>query len=138
MLALENIIIGQAVESKEDVIKRCGAMLVKAGVVEEAYVESMIARDAGFSVAIGNLIAIPHGEKSAAEHIKKTGLCVITYPEGLDWDGNPVKLVVGIAALGDEHLEILQNIVETLEEESDVEDLVAAASKEKILELFTG
>ncbi len=138
MLAQESIIIGQGKESKEDSIKRCGELLLKAGIIEEAYIESMIARDAGFSVAIGNLIAIPHGEKSAVAHIKKTGLSVITYPEGLDWDGTPVKLVIGIAALGDEHLEILQNIVETLEEESDVEELVAAASKDKIIALFTG
>ncbi len=138
MISAENIILGQAKESKEDAIKRCGAMLVQAGVVEEAYVPSMIARDAGFSVAIGNLIAIPHAEKEAACHIKKTGLCVITYPDGIEWGDETVKLVIGIAAIGDEHLEILQNIVETLEEESDVEELVAAASKEKILALFTG
>ncbi len=138
MLTVENIVLGQAKESKEDAIKRCGAMLVQAGAVEEAYVPSMIARDASFSVAIGNLIAIPHAEKEAACHIKKTGVCVITYPEGIQWDEEMVKLVVGIAAIGDEHLEILQNIVEKLEEESQVEELVATATKEKILELFVG
>ncbi len=138
MLTVENIVLGQAKESKEDAILRCGAMLVKAGSVEEAYVPSMIARDASFSVAIGNLIAIPHAEKEAACHIKKTGICVITYPEGIEWDEEVVKLVVGIAAIGDEHLEILQNIVEKLEEESQVEELVANATKEKILELFIG
>ncbi len=138
MLTVENIVLGQAKESKEEAIKRCGAMLVQAGVVEEAYVPSMLARDAGFSVAIGNLIAIPHAEKAAACHIKKTGLCVITYPEGIQWDDELVKLVVGIAAIGDEHLEILQNIVEKLEEESQVEELVATADKQTILELFTG
>ncbi len=136
MLTVENIVLGQAKESKEDAIKRCGAMLVQAGAVEEAYVPSMIARDASFSVAIGNLIAIPHAEKEAACHIKKTGICVITYPEGIQWDEENVKLVVGIAAIGEEHLEILQNIVEKLEEESQVEELVANATKEKILELF--
>ncbi len=138
MLTLENIVLGQAKESKEDAIKRCGAMLVKSGSVEESYVPSMLARDASFSVAIGNLIAIPHAEKEAACHIKKTGVCVVTYPDGIEWDDELVKLVIGIAAIGDEHLEILQNIVEKLEEESQVEDLVATASKEKILELFTG
>ncbi len=137
MLKKEDIILGQAVEPINDVIKRCGAMLHNSGYVEEDYIQSMIARNDSFSVAIGNLIAIPHAEKSAASNIKKTGLCVITYPDGLDWAEEKVKLVIGIAALGDEHLKILENIVETLEEESDVEELVAAADAEKILALFT-
>ncbi len=138
MIKVENIILNQATEPKEAIIRRCGEMLHKSGYVNEEYIESMIARDAGFSVAIGNLIAIPHAEKSAAEHIKQTGLCVVTYPQGIDWDGTPVKLVIGIAAKGDEHLEILSNIVEVLEEEDDVTALVDANSKEKIIELFTG
>ncbi len=138
MIREEDIILGQAPEDKNAVIRRCGALLHKAGYVDEEYIESMVARDESFSVAIGNLIAIPHAEKSAASSIKKTGLCAITYPDGLDWAGTPVKLVIGIAALGDEHLSILENIVETLEDESDVEALVAAASKEKILAVFKG
>ncbi len=138
MLRAEDIILNQAVETKDDAIRRCGALLHKAGIVDEAYIESMIARDASFSTAIGNLIAIPHGEKSAAGSIKKTGLSVITYPDGLDWGGAPVKIVIGIAALGDEHLSILENIVEVLEDESDVEKLVAASSKDEILKMFTG
>ncbi len=137
MLRLEDIVLNQAVEPKDDVIRRCGAMLCQAGYVDEPYIESMIARDLSFSTAIGNLIAIPHAEKSAASSIKKTGLCVLTYPDGLDWGGETVKLVVGIAALSNEHLSILENIAESLEEESDVEALVATASQEKILELFT-
>ncbi len=136
MLRKEDILLNQAVEPKNDVIRRCGALLHEAGYVEEGYIESMVARDENFSVAIGNLIAIPHGEKEAASFIKKTGLCVLTYPDGLDWSGTRVNLVVGIAALSDEHLRILENIVETLEEESDVEALVAASSKEKILKIF--
>ncbi len=138
MLKEENILLGQKAESKENIIRLCGNLLHKSGYVAEEYIESMIARDAGFSVAIGNLIAIPHAEKEAACHIKKTGMCVLTFPEGFDWDGNQVKLVIGIAALGNEHLEILSNIVETLEEESDVETLIEANSKEKIIETFTG
>ena len=42
---------------------------------------------------------------------KVTGVVVMTYPDGIDWNGDKVKLVVGIAAKGDEHLEILGRIV---------------------------
>ncbi len=136
MLRTEDIVLNQASESKQDAIKRCGELLTAAGYADAEYTEGMIARDNSFSVAIGNLIAIPHGEKEYKKYIKKTGLCVVTYPDGIDWDGQKVNLVVGIAALGEEHLSVLENIVDVLEEESDVINLVSANSKEKILELF--
>ncbi len=136
MLRTEDIVLNQATESKEDAIKRCGELLTAAGYADAEYTEGMIARDKSFSVAIGNLIAIPHGEKEYKKYIKKTGLCVVTYPDGIDWDGQKVNLVVGIAALGEEHLSVLENIVDVLEEESDVVNLISANSKEKILEVF--
>ncbi len=137
MLTVNDVILNQATESPEDAIKRSGELLVKAGYAEEKYIEGMILRDQSFSVAIGNLIAIPHGELAYKAAVKKTGLSVITYPDGIDWNGTPVKLVIGIAANGDEHMEILENIVDVLEEEEDVENLIAKNSKEAIIEAFT-
>ncbi len=138
MLNKTEIILNQTTVNKDDAIKKCGELLCAAGYVTAEYTEGMMKRDNSFSTAIGNLIAIPHGEKEYAQYIKKTGLCVITYPDGIDWNGNTVKLVIGIAALGDEHLEILENIVEALEDEESVEELVAAADSDKITAIFTG
>ncbi len=138
MLRKEDIILNQPSEDKDAAIERCGRLLAEAGYAGSEYIEGMLARDNNFSTAIGNAIAIPHGEKEYKQYIKKTGICVITYPQGIDWNGVPVKLVVGIAALGEEHLEILENIVDVLEEEEDVIRLVEANSKERIIEVFTG
>ncbi len=136
MITANDIILNRESEDKDSAIRKCGELLAAAGYADAKYTEGMLARDNSFSTAIGNLIAIPHGEKEYKQYIKKTGLCVITYPNGINWEGNIVKLVIGIAALGEEHLEVLENIVDVLEEESDVEDLVATNSKEKILELL--
>ncbi len=138
MLNKTEIILNQPVENKDDAIKRCGELLTNAGYVSAEYTEGMIKRDNGFSTAIGNLIAIPHGEKDYAKYIKKTGLCVITYPEGITWGDNTVKLVIGIAALGEEHLDILENIVDALEDEQSVEQLVSSGDAEKIMAIFSG
>ncbi len=137
MLNKTEIILNQATEHKDEAIKRCGELLCKAGYVSAEYTEGMLKRDNSFSTAIGNLIAIPHGEKDYAKCILNTGLCVITYPEGIDWNGNVVKLVIGIAARGEEHLEILENIVEVLEEEDDVEKLVNESNIDSIIAVFS-
>ncbi len=138
MLNKTEIILNQPTVHKDEAIKKCGELLCNAGYISAEYVEGMLKRDNSFSTAIGNLIAIPHGEKDYAKYIKKTGLCVITYPDGIDWNGTEVKLVIGIAALGEEHLEILENIVDVLEEEEDVIKLVEAADTDKIIAMFAG
>jgi mannitol/fructose-specific phosphotransferase system IIA component len=132
------IILDLPPESHEDAIRRAGKLLVDAGACRPRYVEGMLARDKAFSTAIGNYIAIPHGEKEYKEDIIKTKLSVLTYPKGIDWGGQTVYLVIGIAAIGDEHLEILENIVDKLEDGDDTLALVKASDKDAIAKLFAG
>jgi mannitol/fructose-specific phosphotransferase system IIA component len=122
-----NIVTGLASEPTEAVIRRCGQMLLDAGYVPESYIDSMVRRNEHSSVSIGNRIAIPHGEDAAKASILATGLVILTYPDGIDWDGdgNLVQLVVGIAAKGDEHVEFLAKIAEEFEEVERVEQVVA-------------
>ncbi len=138
ILEKRNIVTGLAPEPPESVIRRCGRMLQESGYVTEAYIEGMVARDREFSTAIGNLIAIPHGTDEVKPEILATGLVVLTYPQGVDWSGQLVKFVVGIAALGDEHLALLARIVEAFEEESAVEAVVSQGDAEAIHRLLTG
>lgn len=137
ILRLENIIIGCKTEPHEDAIRRVGRRLVDAGLAGERYIEGMIARDRSFSTAIGNHIAIPHGEKEYKCDIKATGLVVMTYPDGIPWNDDQVKIVIGIAALGEEHLDVLGRIVEVLENVETVDEIVARGDAAEIHRLFT-
>jgi mannitol/fructose-specific phosphotransferase system IIA component len=136
ILDKDNIVVDCASEHHEDAIRRCGKMLVQGGYVEEKYIEGMLERDRGFSTAIGNAIAIPHGKKEYEKEILSTGLVVCTYPEGVEWNGEKVKLVIGIAAKGNEHLGILERIVEAFEDESAVDALVAAGNIDAIYSIL--
>lgn len=136
VLEKKNIITGCASEEHEDVIRRVGRMLVENGYAKENYIEGMIMRDRSFSTAIGNHIAIPHGESACKSEITRTGLVVLTYPDGVEWGDGIVKLVVGIAAAGDEHLEVLGRIVEALEDEESVDALVERGDVDEIYKIF--
>ena len=126
ILDRKNVVTGLPSEGREEVIRRCGAMLAAGGYVDEHYIEGMLERDKSFSTAIGNGIAIPHGAKEYKKDIRATGLVVLTYPAGVEWNGELVKLVIGIAAKGDEHIEILEQVVEAFEDEKAVDAMVAA------------
>jgi mannitol/fructose-specific phosphotransferase system IIA component len=138
MLKKENIILNQPKAEREDVIRRCGRMLADSGYVKERYIEGMIKRDNSFSTGIGNFIAIPHGEEDYKKDIISTGIVVLTYPEGIDWHGTPVYLVIGIAAKGDEHLDIMGNIVDNLETGDDVIKLVKEVDVDGVYRMLSG
>ena len=70
--------------------------------------------------------------------IKKTGIVVMTYPEGIEWGDDIVKLVVGIAATGDEHLDILARIVAAADDEEATDKLVETATEEDLFKLLNG
>ena len=138
LLEKQNIVLNCEASTPEEAILACGQLMVKAGIVEEPYVQGMLDREKEFPLAIGNHIAIPHGVNAVRPYIKHTGLVVMTYPKGISWNDDDVKLIIGIAAQGDEHLDILGRIVEILEEEEDTDRLVEHASVDEIYKTLNG
>lgn len=138
LLMKRNIVLNCSATDKEQAIRRAGELLVESGYVEKPYVDGMLAREKKLSTCIGNSIAIPHGESEVRKEIICSGLVVMIYPDGIPWDSETVYLVVGIAAVGDEHLEILRNIVEKLDTPESVESLVKSGDANKIYNLFSG
>ena len=124
ILRKENIILNCKSQKKEDVIKQLGRILVDCGYVDEPYIQAMLDKEKVFNTAIGNEIAIPHGIEDSKESIKKSGIAMMVFPEGTDWNGEMVRIVIAIAGRGDEHLDILAKIALNLSDTDDVDNLV--------------
>ena len=138
LLEKKNIVLNCKPVSPEEAIRAVGQRMVESGYVEEAYIQGMLDREASFSVAIGSHVAIPHGTEESRKAIKKTGLIVMTYPEGIQWGDELVRLVVGIASTGEDHLGILGKIVEVAETEEDTDKLVDTAGVDQLYKLLNG
>jgi mannitol PTS system EIIA component len=139
ILSTENIVLNKVLTNKEEAIRFTGQILVDRGYVEPAYIEKMLEREEMASTFMGNSVAIPHGTDDAKSEVKNSGLAIIQVPEGVDFgDGNIVKLIIGIAGKGDEHLEILSNIAIVVSEEENVEKIVSASTAEEVLSFFEG
>lgn len=110
ILAPGDVVLAASVAGKADAVREAGEVLVRAGAVEPAYVDAMLERERSMSTYMGNFLAIPHGTEEAKGTITRSALCLVRYDEPVDWDGEPVRVVVGIAGVGDEHLEILSRI----------------------------
>jgi mannitol/fructose-specific phosphotransferase system IIA component len=138
MLKMENIFLNQPKAEREDIIRRCGRILVDSGYAQERYIEGMLKRDNSFSTAIGNHIAIPHGEKEYKDAILSTGLAVLCYPQGIEWHDSIVHLVIAIAAKGDEHIDIIGNVVDKLDTGEDVIKLVERGDQKAVYNMLCG
>ena len=136
ILKSDNIILGLKSESKEEAIERAGKMLVKEGYVNNNYIAAMQEREKIVSTYIGMGIAIPHGVGEAKKEVKESGIVVLQDPDGVVFGDDLAYLVIGIAGVGDDHLEILSNIATSLEDETLVDKLKNTNNKFEILQTF--
>ena len=88
------------------------------------------------STFMGNGLAIPHGTDEAKGDVLASGLTLLQVPEGVGWNGETVKVVVGIAGKDGEHLDLLSKIAITFSEEENVDRIVNAKSAEEIKQVF--
>jgi phosphocarrier protein FPr len=135
ILIEELIHLGSKVQTKEEAIQAAGDLLVQAGRVEAPYVQGMLYREKTMSTLIGNGVAIPHGEFPDLKYIKETSISVLQIPQGVPWEeGELVYLVVGIAATFEEHIGILQNLANVVDEIERVNFLATTAKKSDIID----
>lgn len=126
--------LNQAPVSKEEAIRAAGQLLVEQGCVDKAYVDAMVERENRVSTYMGMGIAIPHGTSEAKGTVKKTGIVLLQYPEGVDFGKEKAQLVIGIAGIGDEHLQLLSNICNILEDEVVLEQMKTTDDVQWILD----
>jgi phosphocarrier protein FPr len=137
ILSEKTVQVGAASTDKLSAIKQAGELLVKAGYVAPAYVAGMLAREETMSTYIGNGVAIPHGKFEDREIIYSTGISVVQFPEGVVWDADEDEtayLVIGIAATSDEHMGILTNLAEVLEDEEAAAQLAQTTDPLEIIQ----
>jgi PTS system mannitol-specific IIC component len=136
LLQESSIVIDGGSATREEAITRAGELLVAAGAVDVSYVDAMHLRETSVSTAMGNQLAIPHGTNEAKAAVRRTAISFVRYSDGVDWAGREVKYVVGIAALGNEHLKLLARIAEVFVDPQQVHRLETANSPLDVMEVL--
>lgn len=132
LLRPENILTGLAPESKEAAIRRAGVLLQVSGCVDAGYIDAMLDREKVASTYMGEGLAIPHGTAEGKASVRRSGIVVLQYPEGVDFDGEKARLLVGIAGVGDEHLSLLAKVAGALEDPGVLERLCSTSDPSEI------
>jgi mannitol/fructose-specific phosphotransferase system IIA component len=134
ILSKDRISLQANATDKLDAIRKAGELLVTSGCVLPEYVAGMLKREESMSTSLGNGVAIPHGVYENKEHILHTGLSVLQLTNPVEWDeGDNVTLVIGIAASGDEHVGVLSNLAEAVDNEETLAELLKTNDPDVII-----
>lgn len=134
--AIELIRINGKATSRDEAIAEAAEMLIDAGAVTPAYRDSMFARESSVSTYMGNFLAIPHGTLEGVDEVLRSALAIIRYDQPIDWDGNEVRFVIGIAGKDGTHMDSLAMIAQIFSEIEIVEQLLEATSQEQFTGIF--
>ncbi|MBN9154173.1 MAG: PTS sugar transporter subunit IIA [Microbacterium sp.] len=137
VLTLGQVRIHSGGATREEAMKEAADILQAAGAVTGGYYDAMQQREQTVSTYMGNELAIPHGTNETKDTILESALSFVRYDGGVDWGGEPVSFVVGIAGKGDEHLGILSQIAILFSDEDDVARLKAAQTPEELFGLLS-
>lgn len=138
-LSESNIHLNANAADKQQAIEMAASALVQADNVENGYLQGMLARELQTSTFLGNGIAIPHGTLDTRSMVKKTGVQVFQFPQGIEWgEGNIAYVVIGIAARSDEHLSLLRQLTQVLSDEDTAAKLAKITDVDEFRTILMG
>jgi len=123
-------------------IRQAGGALVDAGTVAAPYIDEMIAtvEQLGPYIVIAPGIALAHSRPSPS--VNRAGLSWVTLATPVEFgnaDNDPVRLVVGLAALDhDGHIDLMAALAETLSDEPCLTQALAAKTPQELRSALEG
>ena len=136
VLEQRQIIAAGSARTQDKAIEEASGILVSVGAVTAEYVDFMRERESMTSTYMGNLLAIPHGTNEGKDTILRSALSFVRYVDPIDWNGNEVRFVVGIAGRENGHLDILSRIALIFSDDVEVAKLQEAVTELDILALL--
>lgn len=120
--------------NKTEAVRLAGQLLVDAGYIDPAYVDSMLKREAAANTFLGAGVAIPHGMIEDRHHIYHTGVAVVQFRDGVIWKaGDQANLVVAIAAKSEEHIALLRRLTRLMQRPQSIASLVSTDDAQLIV-----
>ncbi len=128
------------VENWEEAIRAAGKLLVDDGAVEPRFVEAMIrvAQELGPYIVVAPGIALPHARPE--DGVKRASISAISLKKPIEFGhekNDPVRLVIALAAEDNkQHVQGLADLAAVLGKAETVERLMAAESKDELLDIM--
>jgi PTS system mannitol-specific IIA component len=137
LLVKSGIHFGATASSKEEAVALCGQALVSLGAATNEYAAAMWEREQIASSYLGNFVAMPHGTDESRKFVNFGQIVFLRFAHPFMWDDEEVKLCIGIAAQGYEHVEIIGNLADALLDEEKFEKLLSTNEHDDVLKILS-
>ena len=132
-----NINLAENVSNWEESVRRAAGPLLDKGFISEGYINAMISdiKRLGFYIVLRDGVAMPHSRPENG--VSKTSMSLLKLKNPVDYGDNKVNLVFILAAEDSEkHIEALTGFSELLQDDSEVEALMNAETKEEVIKII--
>ena len=136
LLETDAIRLGLRAADRIDAVEQAGAVLLDIGAVEHPYVAAMVERELSLSTFLGEGFALPHGTDASRTHVRRPAIAVLQFPDGVDWEGQRVRVAIAVASATDEHVRILSEVAGVISDPELAERLRSATEPREVLELL--
>lgn len=141
LLASGTILIGQRVSDWEEALRLGGQMMVKAGLVEDRYIEAMIDnhKTIGPYFILAPGLAMPHAKPENG--VLKTGYALLTLASPIEFgdeENDPVDILIfaGAANREEHNQEAVPQIAELCDSEKYVQALRSARNNDEAVSVL--
>lgn len=117
---------------RDSAIRLAGMRLLQSGAVETSYVDAMLERELSVSTYVGEGIAMPHGTLDSKHTVARDALSLLRFSDGLDWNGETVTIVIGIAARGRGYIALLSRLAALLLDADNAQALRTATTTAEV------
>jgi len=136
LLPEASIVLDAAVASREEAVALAGSILAAGGAVDQSYADAMLEREYSVSTYVGEGIAMPHGTLSAKDSVISDALVLLRFTKPIDWNGESVSVVIGIAARGRGYIALISQLAAVLLDSGKAADLRAATTADEVYAVF--
>lgn len=111
-------------------------MLIEIGAVEPEYADTMQEREQMVSSYVGESFAIPHGTDEGRAMVRRASLAFLQFPDGVDWEGDDVRVAIAIAAAENEHMGVMARLAQVLLEPETAQRLRTTDDPDEVIALL--
>ena len=136
LLPASSIHLDAKAANRDDAVRQAGAALVAVGAVAEPYVGAMLERESSVSTYVGEGIAMPHGTVTAKNDVITDALVLLRFADGIEWNGETVTVVFGVAARGRHYIALISQLAGVLLDPARAEALRSATTTDEVYAIF--
>ena len=132
----EAVRLGLRASDRFDAVTQAGEVLLEIGAVDQPYLEAMAERERSLSTYLGEGFALPHGTDASRAHVRRPAIAVLQFPDGVEWGGQRVQVVIAVASASEEHVQILAQLAGVISDPEQAEQLREARDPGEVLGLL--